>query len=109
MRSRFTAYAVGDVEYLLQTTHPTLRTVGGLSEADFRAQTAAWCAQTAFVRLEVRRFWPPDPKGISRVLFIAHLEVRGRPVQQTELSEFCRLDGRWVYAAGRPPRLDELG
>lgn len=94
MRSRFSAFAVGDSEYLLATWHPSTRPVS--LEFD---DTLRW------YRLDIhatRAGGLGDRRGV--VEFTAH--YRGKPGTdvaaggQHEVSSFERLDGRWYYVDG---------
>ena len=87
MRSRFTAFAVGDAPYLLSSWHPTtrpdqVRFIPG--QAWTRLEILATVAGGAF-----------DAEG--HVEFRAHHEREGRPGVLHELSHFVRHDGSWVY------------
>ncbi|MEV0622134.1 YchJ family metal-binding protein [Nonomuraea sp. NPDC050404] len=88
MRSRFSAFAVGDEAYLLRSWHPSARPPRvGLDK------------RTKYVRLEIL-----DSTGGSvvhtegTVRFRAHYLERGRAGEQEENSRFVRFEGRWVYA-----------
>lgn len=88
MRSRFSAFAVGDEAYLLRTWHPA----GRPPRVDLDKKLR-------WVRLEVLETADGNvfhTEGTVR--FRAHYLDRGRPGQLDEHSRFVRLDGRWVYA-----------
>ena len=86
MRSRYTAYVRGDVEYLWATHHPDKRGDRVRLEEAVRGST--------FVRLVVQEAGP------AHVAFEAYFrEGRGLRVL-TERSRFVRLDERWVYLDG---------
>ncbi|MEV4074049.1 YchJ family protein [Nonomuraea fuscirosea] len=88
MRSRFSAFAVGDEAYLLRSWLPSARPAGAV-----RDRRVKW------TRLEVL-----DSSGGSvvhtegTVRFRAHYLDRGRPGEMEENSRFVRYEGRWVYA-----------
>jgi SEC-C motif-containing protein len=87
MRSRFTAFAVGDAGYLLATWHPSSRPVD--LELD---PTIGW------LRLDVERTergGPLDREGI--VEFTAFYRHDGERASQHEVSRFVREAGRWFY------------
>lgn len=93
MRSRFTAYVVGDYAYLA-ATHAGLGPEAAVELAR-GARGLKWS------RLEVRnveRGGPADDEG--RVEFIARGRRLGRPHILHEVSRFTRVDGRWVYVDG---------
>jgi SEC-C motif-containing protein len=95
MRSRYAAYVVGDVEYIIATTDPE----GPQFQADRAAWSrsiAAFSAATRFEQLEVRAATPiVDERG--EVEFFARLSRAGEDVSFTERSEFVRREGRWLY------------
>ena len=95
MRSRYTAYVRGAVDYLVATHDPATR-----ASVD-RDAVAAWSRDTQWLGLEIvatARGGEPDDAGI--VEFIARGVTRGTPFAQRERSRFRRLDGRWYYTDG---------
>ena len=89
MRSRFSAFAVGDIAYLLFSWHPVTRPHHFSLDPDTR-----W---THLEILETARGGALDAEGT--VSFVAHSERRGQPATQGEVSRFSRQDGRWVYVS----------
>lgn len=90
MRSRYTAYVVGDVEYLLRSWHP-----------DTRPAELALDPAQRWLFLEIvgtQRGGPFDDNGT--VEFIAHYTLDGTRDTMHELSTFVRVDGAWVYLDG---------
>jgi SEC-C motif-containing protein len=88
MRSRFSAFGVGDEAYLLRTWHPS-----------DRPQRAGIDRRVKWVRLEVLETTGGSVVHTEgTVRFRAHYLERGRPGEMEEHSRFVRLDGRWVYA-----------
>lgn len=85
MRSRYTAYVVGDADHLFRSWHPRTRPdlsdVGGLD----------WLGLTI---LEVVGGGADDSEGV--VEFVA----RHRGGELHERSRFARRAGRWVYVDG---------
>jgi SEC-C motif-containing protein len=97
MRSRYCAYAIGEVDYVLATTHP--------EGPQFRGDTGEWaddvrrfCASTRFEGLEVRSSRADGDRG--EVVFFARLTQAGRDVSFVEHSVFVRENGRWLYYSG---------
>jgi len=97
MRSRFTAYGEGAVDYLVRTTGGTAREsldVGALTEH---------CKAIRLVRLEILRTEGGGPADVSGVVaFRAILRQGGQKYEQTERSRFARVPetGHWVYVDG---------
>ncbi|WP_460369781.1 YchJ family protein [Actinocorallia lasiicapitis] len=92
MRSRYTAFAVGDAGYLLHTWHPATRP--DTVELD---PATEW---TGLEILSTAKGAVGDPKGTVR--FRARYRERGRghaPEEHVleEHSRFVHRDGRWLY------------
>lgn len=87
MRSRYTAFAVGDSGYLLRTWSP-----------DQRPRTLALDPHVRWVGLEVSATSGGGPFHVDgTVEFCAHYLRDGEPGEQRERSRFVRTDGRWLY------------
>lgn len=90
MRSRYSAFAVGDAGYLTATWHPNTRPVTLTLDADRR-----------WYRLDVvhtERGGPFDTDGV--VEFRAYHRSPSGKGSQHEVSRFVREDGRWWYVDG---------
>jgi SEC-C motif-containing protein len=90
MRSRYSAYVVGDAGYLLETWHPSTRPAELELDADIR-----WSG------LEIRatqRGGMLDSEGV--VEFVARYRADGVAGEQHERSTFTRVDRRWRYVDG---------
>ena len=90
MRSRFTAFAVGDVDHLRRSWAPETR------PAEIRVDPAR-----RWTRLEILD--AVDGKALAAtgvVEFRAHYEDEGVPGELRERSTFRREAGRWVYVDG---------
>ncbi len=99
MRSRYSAYAVGAVDYLGESLHPEHR-----SDWD-RDATARWAERSAWLKLEIvdtEAGGVDDDEGV--VEFIARFTERGQPKQHHERSRFRRHEGRWYYVDGEVPK-----
>ncbi|MBP8919437.1 MAG: zinc chelation protein SecC [Micropruina sp.] len=91
MRSRYTAFAVGDAEHLLRTWHPRTRPETlALDDLD-------WVGLEVTERIDGAA---DDHMGI--VGFTAHWRRGDRTGTLTERSAFVRRGGRWVYLAATP-------
>nr|WP_245856985.1 YchJ family metal-binding protein [Actinoalloteichus hoggarensis] len=90
MRSRFSAFAVGDVPYLLRTWHPSRRP----AKLDLDP-AQSWSRLDI---LEQTGGGPFDSDGTVR--FQAHYRLHGRSGTLTEHSRFRRTDGSWFYVDG---------
>ncbi len=95
MRSRFSAYALGKVDYLIATRPETKR-----SEEN-REELVLYCKSVSCVALKIvsrEQGGKADETGV--VVFQASLQTNGRRSLHTETSTFEREHGRWVYVDG---------
>jgi SEC-C motif domain protein len=90
MRSRYSAFAVGDPSYLLATWHPRTRP----DELELDEQTR-W---TGLEILGVEGGGLLAAEGV--VEFRASYRRDGEPGAQQERSRFTKVEGRWVYLDG---------
>ncbi|WAL67835.1 YchJ family metal-binding protein [Amycolatopsis cynarae] len=87
MRSRFSAFAVGDTAYLLATWHSSTR-----------PKSLELDPAQRWTRLDVLATSGGSPFHDSgKVEFRAHYRHEGRPGSMHELSMFTREDGQWRY------------
>ena len=97
MRSRYSAYALGLVGYIIKTTHPA----SPHRERDVRAwrkQLKAFCDRTQFVGLKILD--ATQDGDTATVTFHAMLLDGGRDASFVEKSRFERVKGRWLYVEG---------
>jgi SEC-C motif-containing protein len=87
MRSRYSAYAIGLVDYLLDTWHPTSRPAELQLDQDIRWYRLDILARSAGGLL--------DREGT--VEFEAHYRQDGAAGVQHEISRFLKEGGRWFY------------
>lgn len=98
MRSRYCAYVVGAVDYVITTTDPE----GPLARDDhdtWAEEIRQFSARTRFEKLEVREVAQIDDDH-GEVLFFAKLSRAGEDVSFSERSSFVRRAGRWLYVTG---------
>lgn len=89
MRSRYSAYAVGDKDYLLRTWHSTTR-----------PKTLDFDPGLRWTRLEIVGTTGGSPfHKVGTVEFNAHYQANGRADRMHENSSFSREDGQWMYVA----------
>jgi len=90
MRSRYSAFAVGDEAYLLRTWHPDTRPAAGILDAG-----------TRWLRLDVLATTGGGPfHAEGTVEFRAHYRAGGRAGSLHENSRFTHHEGAWVYLDG---------
>ena len=90
MRSRYSAFAVGDPAYLLATWHPSTRPRTLSLDDDVR-----WTGLDVLTATGGSMF-----EADGTVEFRAHSVRGGRAGAQHENSRFVREDGRWFYLDG---------
>lgn len=92
MRSRYTAYVLEKVDYLVQTTHFQERTL------ELAADIRAWMDEVSWLRLHVLSTESGGADDRSGwVEFIAEFVTQAGPSQHHERSLFRKSKGRWYY------------
>jgi SEC-C motif-containing protein len=87
MRSRYTAYVLNNVAYLLATWHASTRPA--MLDED----------KTKWLGLKVVNYQQQDASH-AMVEFIARYKIAGRAYRIHEISQFVFEDGRWFYLDG---------
>ncbi|MFM9971840.1 MAG: YchJ family protein [Burkholderiales bacterium] len=87
MRSRYSAYVVGLIDYLLATWHPST------APGELELSPVKW------IGLEVLHIEMAGDAGV--VEFVARCRVNGRAERMHEISRFVREGGRWYYIDGQ--------
>jgi SEC-C motif-containing protein len=89
MRSRYSAYVLGLIDYLVATWHPST------APGDLELQPIKW--------LGLQVLHAEDSGDAGVVEFVARCKVNGRAERMHELSRFVREQGRWYYIDGQSP------
>jgi SEC-C motif domain protein len=99
MRSRYTAYARRDADYLQRTS-------AGEALVNFdRADVESSFRSTEWLGLEIRKIEAGQAADtVGQVTFTARFRQYGRIHALTECSEFRRIDGAWRYCSGAAAR-----
>ncbi len=92
MRSRYSAYVLGDEAYLLASWHPDTRPAALNLAAE---PPVKWLGLSV---LDQQAGQSGDSHGT--VSFVARYKVNGRALRLTETSHFVREAGRWCYLEG---------
>jgi SEC-C motif-containing protein len=98
MRARYTAYAVGQVDYVEKTDDPASR------ERFDRNAAEAWSSKSEWLGLEViakEAGEAGDQEGV--VEFSARFKLAGKEHAHRERSRFKRIEGKWHYIDGEKP------
>ncbi|MEE2887350.1 MAG: YchJ family protein [Planctomycetota bacterium] len=96
MRSRYTAFATQEINYLKSSHDPETR-----DQFD-EEQTRQWSGKAEWSGFEIlnqQDGGPDDDSGI--VEFVAHYAIEGEAIGHHEISEFRRRDGVWFFHDGR--------
>jgi SEC-C motif-containing protein len=92
MRARYSAYALGKMQFVSDTWHATTRPA---------REELVHDAAIKWLELEVRRHVPGANE--ATVEFVARSKSGGRAQRLHEISRFVREDGRWFYIDGTFP------
>ena len=92
MRSRYSAFVFGLVDYLVKTTHPNYRYKGLEKEIASRCKTVAWR------HLKIISTWQGDIHDVvGKVFFEATFVQEGKEGIHQEHSRFKRFKHQWMY------------
>lgn len=95
MRSRYSAFVFGLVDYLYKTTHPSHRT------KNLKGKIAFTCKGLAWTKLEVLSVWQGEQKDkVGKVFFHASFMQEGKEGLHSEHSRFKRFGKAWMYIDG---------
>ena len=104
MRSRYTAYTLGNEAYLHATWHASTRPADAIVSSDEKLQWLGLEVKSA-LRLRQRKVNPADNEDF--VEFVARCRVNGRGQRLHEVSRFLREPSpegpRWYYVDGTFP------
>lgn len=110
MRSRFTAFVKGDLDYIESTHAKDVRDTFNRSAAESTAKSVEW------VSLEiVKTSEGEEGDDTGTVEFAARFKKDGELQVHHELANFKQEDGRWVYVDGKmnphgePVRVEKIG
>lgn len=97
MKSRFSAYTVGDSKYIIKTTHP--------QNNEYTDDTESWSESikefsknSEFKGLVILDFIDGDEEAY--VTFKALIEQYGQDASFVEKSKFYKVNGMWLYHSG---------
>ena len=100
MRSRYSAYALADIDYIKKTMH-------GNALAHFDEVAAKeWATAAHWLKLKIlNTAMISHTKGL--VEFEARFIENGKEQLLHENSEFDKIDGRWLYSKGAYPNIQK--
>jgi SEC-C motif-containing protein len=97
MRSRYAAFAVADVDYLIRTLHPE-HPDAAVPVETLASTLRVACRTYKYTGLSVLEH--RSEGDVATVVFFAKVFDRGRDMSFTEASSFERVDGKWRYRSG---------
>lgn len=110
MRSRYTAYATGDVDYIGRTCAAEERKTFDRNEA------LSVVAEITWQGLQITRVEAGGPKDETGLVdFVFCFTQNDQPHVQREIASFVRENGAWVYQSSEvnpktePTRVDKAG
>jgi len=96
MRSRYSAYVKGEIDYLVESHTPK-----GREEVD-RELTEKWAKDSEWLGLTIASTEAGGPDDVEGMVeFIARFRAEGQERSHRERSRFEKLDGRWYYVDGK--------
>jgi SEC-C motif domain protein len=102
MRSRYSAFVVGDINYLENTMRPP-------ASLDFDEEgTEEWAQSLRWLGLKVIGSQLRMGGQQAAVEFVASFVEHGKPQYLHERSLFKQHKGRWYYVSKRPARHDPV-
>ena len=97
MRSRYSAYAVHNPDYIIETTHPENLSFSTDIEA-WKKSILEFCKKTDFRGLKIHEFVEGNEEAF--VTFHAHLQQKNKDISFEETSRFIRIKQQWLYHSG---------
>ena len=99
MRSRYTAYVLTEIEYLLKTTHPSKRDAHDFESLRKWSEASDWHGLEIITTENGR-----EPDDTGTVEFIARYTEKGKKQAHHEIADFRKEDGNWYFYDGQAPR-----
>ena len=91
MRSRYAAYALQQIDYIVRTTMPAQQPLLNV------AAIAQWSRETQWLGLTVHQHIPRIGKRHAQVAFTARFAEHGSAHEHHELSAFVQINGAWYF------------
>jgi len=92
LRSRYTAFAKAEISYIIETTHPRMRTT--LNEEEIRR----WAVTSQWEKFEILNQRTVDDK--VEIEFVATYTQKGNHNRHHEIAVFSKDKGRWYFEDG---------
>ena len=96
MRARYTAYATGDIDFVIRSHHPKT------AESVDRQATETWSKSAEWLGLEIlaTEFGGANDEA-GFVDFLARYKMRGVTVPHRERAQFEKHEGKWYFVDGK--------
>ncbi|NLE86946.1 MAG: YchJ family protein [Myxococcales bacterium] len=95
MRSRYTAFTQGDVDYILKTHDPDT-----VHQVD-RESTEQWAKQSEWLGFELLSVQGGTPEEFQGTIeFVARYRLKGAQLEHRERATFRRQDDTWFFVDG---------
>ena len=95
MRARYTAYAVGAIDFLFDSLHPDASDKADRKSAERWSKDATWRGLDIVETLQGQR---DDEEGV--VEFVARYSIDGQSRRHHERATFRKHEGEWRYLDG---------
>lgn len=105
VRARYTAYVLGKVRFLMDTTHPS-SPYAQADRAAWRVELQDHCKRASFTGLEILAHELDEARGEAFVTFTVAMAIDGLDASFRERSRFVREGNRWLYAGGELDALE---
>jgi len=96
MRARYSAFCMGNVDYIVNSHHPDTRNEIDAKEVKDWALNAKW---NSLEVLNIQKGQAGDEAGI--VEFVANYDWQGAPQKHHEVAHFKIEDGTWFFVDGQ--------
>lgn len=96
MRSRYSAYALSHLDYIIETTHPANPQYTE-NKFSWKRAISKFCASTSFQKLSILDC--KEKNTLATVVFAAYI-YQGQEAVFTEKSYFEKIGGKWLYLRG---------
>lgn len=100
MRARYTAHTRCKLDFIVATSHPSVR-----DDIDLQA-TENWAKQCQWLKLEILAVEQLDDE--ASVEFIAHYRSQAKAAQHHEVAYFEKEDACWYYSQALAPAIKQV-
>ena len=104
MRARYTAHALGDIDFIVKTHHPASR-----SDIDETA-TAKWARESDWLGMEIKSSEGGQAKDRrARIEFVArYRDAAGQRREHHEIALFDKHKDQWFFRDAEVPKIEQF-